>query len=80
MIFEIVVEVEPEFVIVRARDVEVLIARLPKLRDVGLAERELCCAEIAVPLSVIATPELALLTKLIDPLAVPAEVGAKATV
>ena len=75
---ETVVEVEPEFVRVRARDIEVLMARLPKLREVGLAEREL--AATPDPLSMTETPELPLLTKLIDPLATPAEVGANTTV
>ena len=44
-----VVEVELEFVMVRVRDVEVLMLRLPKLREVGLTEREFCCAATPVP-------------------------------
>jgi acetolactate synthase regulatory subunit len=44
VIFEMAVEVELEFVMVSVRDVDVLMARLPKLREVGLVEREFCAA------------------------------------
>jgi hypothetical protein len=80
-IFEMVVEAEPEFVTVRVRDVELLTAMLPKLREVGLAERELVAAAATpVPLSVTEAEELSLSTNVTDPSSVPALVGAKTTV